>query len=70
MKPSHDMPIELTEAELAQIQGGGLLRDAWRAVKNGAKKLLDTVIDIFTPQSPFPRWPIPGPGPTIQYPHY
>ena len=28
--------IELSEAELAQIQGGGIFGDIWNAVKKGA----------------------------------
>lgn len=33
MNQYKDMPIELTDTELAQIQGGGWLGDAWNFPK-------------------------------------
>ena len=36
MNQQHEMPMELTDAELAQIQGGSFFGDVWRAVKKGA----------------------------------
>jgi bacteriocin-like protein len=65
------MPHELTEAELAQIQGGGLLGDAWRAVKKVGKKIGEAVIDAIeylTKHPPITDWPPPG-GP-YPYPGY
>ena len=45
MNSTHDMPHELTEAELAQIQGGGFFGDAWRIIKKVGKKVGEAVID-------------------------
>jgi len=45
MNAELDMPAELTDAELAQIQGGGFFGDAWRAIKKVGKKVGEAVLD-------------------------
>ena len=56
---------ELSDEELTQIQGGNFLGDAWNAVKNAVKH----VIDVITHPKP-PKLPIelPSPLPRPPYP--
>jgi hypothetical protein len=56
-------PAELTDAELAQIHGGGFLGDAWRAIKKVGKKVGEAVIDAIEyviKHPPRTDWPPPG----------
>jgi hypothetical protein len=39
---------ELSDLELAQVQGGGLLGDAWNFVKNKAKDVANAVTNAVT----------------------
>ena len=72
MNQDKDMPIELTDTELAQIQGGGWLGDAWNAVKKGAKVVGGVVVAIIDavlhpPKDPNDPFPKPRPWPPVYY---